>query len=355
MCKIVIIPNASKVKDFKDFSETMAYELSDQSDGFGFAAQGKKGVFGSRTLSPSSFADEKPPSFAVGNRYDFGEQSEVIGAAMFHGRVSTNYISIRNTHPIEREGWYLIHNGVVTHHGKKYKKNTSNDSEDVLFELMNGGITSVAKNLTGYYAVGAIDDNGLVHVIRDSIASLYVAYSEKLETFIFATTTELIDAVGTYVKEDLTAYRVKNDIYLVFDQGKLIKEESFVSAGYDDHSASWSSHSLGYNLTPSASWGKDDIPEGGPTDDEEFFEYESGVQDDEDFEEFLDTFDLADVSDSFWEELDYINRDYRIIDHNFKDVDIEDFRKMPLKKQVLCEIRRPDGTLLNPFKLDKAS
>lgn len=249
MCKIIIIPNASKILEIEKFSRYCADILSGMPDGFGYAAQGKKGVFGARSLFPELYARvSNVPEYCVPVEHSFGEKSEIVGAAMFHGRMSTNVRDIANTHPISRDKWHLIHNGVVTDHGDKYKMLTSNDSEHVLKHLQTGGIDAVSANLTGYYAAGAFDDNGRLHVFRDSIAQLFYAYSKVLDSPVFATTQDLIHDIGDWFKESLTPIQVKDNTYLVFQQGKLVEQREFVSRGYDKYAASLAGKSLGYAI-----------------------------------------------------------------------------------------------------------
>lgn len=249
MCKIIIIPNASKILEIEKFSRYCADILSSMPDGFGYAAQGKKGVFGARTLEPELYSRAPSvPEFCVPVEFPFGEKSEVIGAAMFHGRMSTNVRDIANTHPISRDNWHLIHNGVVTDHGDNYKMLTSNDSEHVLKHLQTGGIDAVSANLTGYYAAGAFDGYGRLHVFRDSIAQLFYAYSAVLDSPIFATTQDIIHDIGDYFKDTLVPIQVKDNTYLVFQDGKLVEHREFISRGYDKYSANLAGKSLGYSI-----------------------------------------------------------------------------------------------------------
>jgi len=247
MCKVIIIPDASKIEKFNEFTMVMADALSSMPDGYGYAAAGDQGVFGVRTLNPKAYVKGvKAPKFCYQDLEGFGKVSKVIGPAMFHGRMSTNVKSLTNTHPISRDGWHLIHNGVVTDHGPKYAMTTSNDSEHVLYRLINGGIESVAANLTGYYACGAIDDDGLLHVFRDKTAPLYCAYSNVIESMIFATTEGLVHAVGAYIKEELVPFEMKEETYLVFSGGDVVLEETFKSRGWDDFARSHAQRSLGW-------------------------------------------------------------------------------------------------------------
>lgn len=250
MCKLIILTNATKIENIDEFSRYAAELLSDMPDGYGFAAQGEAGVFGIRTLLPENYAlAAKLPDFCETVEEPFGTVSKVTGAAMFHGRMSTNVHDLANTHPITREGWNLMHNGVVTDHGAKYEMLTENDSEHVLKHLIDGGIDAVADNLTGYYAGGAFDIDGQLHVFRDGIANLFYARSETLDSDIFATTADLIEDIGSFLGENLVGAKVKADTYLVYQDGIVVEQKSFLSRGYDTHSKSLAHKSLGHSLT----------------------------------------------------------------------------------------------------------
>lgn len=324
MCKVIIIPDASKVPNFPLFSRWAASWLSDQRDGFGFAAVGERGVFGVRSLSPEGYAseDERPlPDYVTGPHVPFGQSGDVSGAAIFHGRISTNSVSIVNTHPIQRDGHYLIHNGVVTHHGQKYAKHTSNDSEDVLFNFMSGGIEAVASNLTGYYAAAIIRPDGTLAVFRDSIARLYYAYSEVLQSPVFATTRDLLEDVAEYLDEEFTTIgEVRDDIYLLFRGAELVEQRAFKSRGWDKHAASLSHLSLGRTLTSDAS-----------------FEY----SDDADY-------NRHDVSEKYLLEQEYFDLSYTF-QYGHREISLEEYQAMPLSEQIEIVVRRHDGTEVSPF------
>jgi glutamine amidotransferase-like protein len=324
MCKIIVIPNASKINNMQRFSRRMASLMLEMRDGYGYAAQGASGVFGARSTSPNGYAsgDGLPSYVEASAEVKFGEYSRCTGAAMFHGRISTNEPGLLNTHPISRDGWHMIHNGVVTNHGASYVKTTSNDSEDVLYHLMTGGIAGVSANLTGYYAAGAIDSDGLLHVFRDEIASLYYGYSDKLKSPVFATTMELLTKVGKIIGEKLSGVEVKENIYLVFDHGRLVHEQSFESRGYSEIEGRLASRSLGRELNGFSAYG--DLTE-------------------QDSDNYLDA-----VSDSWLEEVETMNERY-IIRQNGREVSLETFYMMRLAEQVECEIVRPDGTTVDPW------
>ena len=118
MCKIVVFTNVSEVKKIDKLIDVVSGELAKyESDGFGYAIEGTNGVFGERSLETDNFKSSmgrKTLSFnwLTELNNSFGVKSKVNGAAIFHGRTSTNDVNILNTHPIVKNGHYLIHNGV---------------------------------------------------------------------------------------------------------------------------------------------------------------------------------------------------------------------------------------------------
>jgi len=182
MCKVFIMTNFAKVKKTDRAINTIMKALAVyERDGAGYSILGEKGPFGERALNTSDFkarfdAIENNAPFTIPMYNRFGTKTKACGGAIFHGRTSTNDKTLLNTHPINKHGWSLIHNGVVTDHGPKYQMITTNDTEHVLENLVRGGIAEVAKNLTGYYAIGALDPNGNLHVAKDSTANLFAAH-----------------------------------------------------------------------------------------------------------------------------------------------------------------------------------
>lgn len=323
MCKIVIIPNGTDIPKFDVFVRKTAAAMADQKDGFGYAAQGTDGVFGLRTTNPIAFLKQKKQlPYVESASVPFGKKTKVNGAVMLHGRTSTNFHGLVNTHPIVRDKHYLIHNGVVTHHGEKYEKHTQNDSEDVLYNFIKGGINDVSQNLTGYYAASIIDDKGLLHVIKDSIANLYCAWSDKLNSPVFATTESLINMISIHIEEELVPNLVKDDTYLIFEMGKLVSQEVFASRGCDSHSAKYAERSLGFSLD--GDWSNNDI-------------YSASNP------------ELDDASDEFLDEVEFFDHSYQFW-YNAKELSLSEFYELPLREQLNCVIRRHDGSRV-PTKL----
>lgn len=350
MCKIILIPNARNTSQFKGFDQKMASLLSDQRDGFGYAVLGEKGVYGVRTLYPHAFASKTSvPEYVESHIFNFGEVSTINGAAMYHGRVSTNQKTLLNTHPIEREGWQLIHNGVVTNHGPKYAMNTNNDSEHVLYLLQNGGIKEVAKHLTGYYAFGAIDPEGQFHVARDGTANLFYAFSEKLNSPVFATTADLIESIGRFIDESFNIFKMKDNQYLVFDSsGELLYREEFKSRGWDTYSSSMSGKSLGWQLSPTnkelsyENWWSN--PYNDTYDSEDIGTYTR----DEPNEDTDLTGMLDEIHPDYENEIKKIDDTYTV---KFRDeiISLSEFKSLPFDCKVYCTVFRKDGTIVQAF------
>ncbi len=258
MCKILIITNTRKITDHKALVTNAAAKLKSQRDGFGWAAITEDNkIFGVRTNDVEKFVSRLEGKklmlpFLEGSDSDneFGEFAPAITSRAFiaHGRVSTNNKDLINVHPINRAGWSLIHNGVVTDHGPKYEMHTTNDSEHVLKHLVTGGISAVSEHLTGYYAFAAFDPSGNLHIGRDRIADLYCAYVDSLESYVYATTkaliTEMYQCSTGWVGLSAIA-KMQDDVYVIHKPDGTFTWDRFKSRGRDVFSFSMAQRSLG--------------------------------------------------------------------------------------------------------------
>jgi len=321
MCKIITLSNVSKVKGLQRLID-LAQDLVGQSerDGFGYAVQTDKGLFVERTVRPDSFKPTRgrqsialPFASPVSN--SVGTRGKPTGAIMFHGRTSTNTKSLLNTHPIVKHGWTLIHNGVVSNHGRKYDQFTSNDTEHLVEYLSNEGINGVASNLTGYYAVTAIDPQGRLHVIRDSTARLSVAFIESIDSFIFATRPDHIEEICREMKWKLTHVSdFELNCYLVLNKTSIESVSKFEPRGSTSIESAYSGQSLGYSIST-----------------------ETDLRD--------PTVDQA----MFLEEMDQHGSDhYSIEDFRGNTLSYDQFKALPDDEKLLCSIIRPDGTIVSP-------
>jgi hypothetical protein len=258
MCKVLMLTNTSKVLNFDRLVSVSAAALKTQRDGFGYAAFADDlKVFGERTNAVNEFKSvlEVPASGLEftdesDEQNSFGEVKNGARAAIFHGRISTNNKALVNVHPILKNEWALIHNGVVSNHGSKYPMTTDNDSEHVLHNFSEGGIKAVSKNLTGYYAFGAFDGLGNLHIVRDSIAKLYACKVGSIDSIVYGTTKELIKevcaAMGFHGLSSMSL--IKNDTYIVHKLDGSYEWSKFDSRGRDEITDRFASLSLGHSL-----------------------------------------------------------------------------------------------------------
>lgn len=239
MCKNFMLTNTAKLTEeqFLKLRAVVARIItsSNDKDGFGYVTIGQDGVpFGERfldTVSPNfqlapdittpvnvtehtPKAIYQPPSdipeeFHNLFEYErieqkeikpsnfFGSYSKPKGAFLAHGRFSTNKICIENTHPHQSAQWSLIHNGVVQNAGKCKTWRTTCDTEYLVKYLTDGGLNGMVKNVTGYFAIGAIHHaSGRLLVARDATTPLFAAWCADLETFLIATSSiQLADII----------------------------------------------------------------------------------------------------------------------------------------------------------------
>lgn len=337
MCKLFIMSNASKLDPEVDIETIADNLLAVERDGFGYAIQGHLGVFGEKSADDQFITQlydsfPRPQSEVRLFQSSFGKVSRITGAAIFHGRTSTNKSGIKNTHPMQKSGWHLIHNGVVSNQGAPYKKLTDNDSEDVLHYLINGGIDAIADNLSGYYAFGAIGPDGTLHVARDYSATLHIAWSASHDTWVFCTTKNLMNKIAGQIGMKLKHFgEMKRDYYFTMKGNKILSEKDFESLGYSKTEAAFASKSLGKNLPAAESYADDTNPNRLSAWDN----YESVSS-------------LADL----WNEIYDLDETYAIWDGNGREISVTQFTKLNILQRLACEIVREDGTTLDTEALE---
>ena len=390
MCKIIAFTDTKKINLKSCVNEIGNTLLKTEVDGFGYAVKGKSGVFGEKAIVKhfKSRLGSKPIMLPiVKQRYmSFGTPDELTGPGIFHGRTSTNSDGLINTHPMQRPDdkglWHLIHNGVVDDYGPKYSKLTDNDSEDVLHRLMvgiehnAGGLTDnpmleIEQTLEGYYAFACIDSDGLLHVAKDSYADLYMAWSDKLNTFIFATTEGLINKLNKMLSAEFGPIdEVEDDVYMVFNGNELIYHQTIEPRGYTVTQASKAGASLGRELSPAATgdysgngFNRIGLAHGGEvivrspehhrpkidSKSEADWQNESNA-----FDAALDTIvvDSERLDDEEMEyyayrrEIDNMGDGYTIMDEHDIYISITEFKKLDHISQEMCTIIRPDNTVV---------
>lgn len=351
MCKIIAFTNMSKIKLNQCVNDIGNTLLKTETDGFGYAVQGKLGVYGEKTIAPY-FRTRIKRAHAirlpiVKKRYEsFGQSSDLTGPGMFHGRVSTNSEGLNNTHPMHRVApdgvWYLIHNGVVSDHGPAYDKLTDNDSEDVLYRLIEG-INSIETYLTGYYAFAAIDPEGQLHIARDAHATLYMAWSNVYETYIIATTESLINKINKIIDAKIGPIdEIEDNVYLIFKNNELVHHQTISPRGWSHVESVHSQSSLGRSLD-----GANVVT---PASDEPVDEASWPKQKDE-WDTALDVIQNMNNSEidyyKYRNELDNMDASYSIWDENDNIIKLYEFKKLDHVHQELCTVIRADGTVVD--------
>lgn len=234
--------NMSQVKITKKFLSAVKNEVCRTGDkhGFGYAVLKEDGsIGGERTMRPLDWQPLQgaPSKSRTGSlpiilqtRDEFGK-TEFRDAKSFvgHGRYSTNEVSLENTHPFYNGELALIHNGVVRDPDNVIDQSeleTSNDTEILLRCWEKGGMKKIESTVTGYYALAILDKSGLLHIIRDDQAMLYIAYNRTVDSFMIATTAEIIKAVAKKMQwsiempEELLA-----NIHVIFDRNEVVSHE----------------------------------------------------------------------------------------------------------------------------------
>lgn len=321
MCKVFCISNMSKLKSVDKSIEVIAKHITKyETDGFGYAIHGAKGIYGERTTEPSTFEVSFNRAvlnlpFVESNYNRFGDKAKPIGAGIFHGRTSTNHATLINTHPIIKHDWTLIHNGVVSNQGPAYPMITTNDTEHLVHYMASGGLDAVAKNLSGYYAVAAFSPDKKLHIFRDDRATLYMAFSETLDSYIVATTSELIKSVCTELKWEYSVIgEVSANSYFILNGNDVESMSTFKPLGSTKYEDSYASKSLSYI---------------------------DGVETE------YHGFTPSEVQ--FLEEIrQYADNTYKFYDYRHHQLSLSEFLDLEVDEQLTCIVVRSDGTLVDP-------
>lgn len=359
MCKVLAFTNTRKINLSKCLNDIGTHLLKTEKDGFGYAIQGKNGVFGEKTID-SKFRtrltrlNEVSLPIVKPKYSKFGTPSQLNGPGIFHGRTSTNVTDLKNTHPMQLSDWHLIHNGVVEDWGPTYETVTDNDSEFVLKRLIDGvgqdnPMQAIERYLEGYYAFAAIDPLGKLHIGRDCIAPLYIAYSKKYETYVFGTTEALILKVSKILDMKIGPIdEVFDEVYMIFDGNEMIHCQNFKSRGYTTRQSRHASSSLGHTLpdssalpsgevtdvTPKAVNSYDDISESDWQDSIAGFITRDGAMSDDDYSKYR-------------REIDNVDASYEFYDLDGRPVTYGEFKKLDHISQELCTIIRANGTVVD--------
>ena len=318
MCKILVLTNLKQVQDLpKLITETMRLLGRTEQDGVGYAVQTNQGVFGERSLDTDCFQYSLDKiqldlSWATHSQNRFGIEHKNAAAlsGIFHGRVSTNHCSLVNTHPLQKHGWTLIHNGVVTNCGKDYEMITTNDTEHLIEKLALEGIRGIERDISGYYAVAAYDDKKQLHIIRDSIAPLFVAFVDSIQSYIFSTTKEnILELAKKMVWTHSLIAQMNDNLHLIFgENNNVLHEASIRPRGFSERETRHARLSLGRDM---------DANNPQYTDDEMAF--------------------LAEVTNN-------LDETYTIYDYSERRIALDEFQQLSDDEKLYCTVIRSDGT-----------
>jgi hypothetical protein len=261
MCKQVFLTNTSKLNT-KKLGQLLAIANTSLAkghrDGFGWVARNTDGsLVGERYVNPNDYQFRHGKSIldtsftCKDDSNYFGSIKKLSGALLIHGRISTNTKGIQNTHPFLKHEWALVHNGVIENSNPtKYDMQSSCDTEHLIDLMAKESVKSIESHVTGYYAFGAIDPSGMLHVVKDNIADLYCAKLNHIDSFIFASSVELIenisDGMGWKVS---TIEKVKDNLHLVFSGNKLVSQATITPKGRSSYADSKSMLSLGRSMS----------------------------------------------------------------------------------------------------------
>lgn len=213
-------------------------------DGFGYAIlDDKNNICGERTTKPLNF---NPLNSKKGSKTlalpIVENSSNVFGmlkanpkSLIAHGRYSTNTISLENTHPFYNGNEALIHNGVVqdAYNEVTSKLLTDCDSEILLRHWEQGGIDSIERGVTGYYAMAVLDNTGILHIVRDDKAVLFIAWIKTIRSFAIATTQEIIKDICKDMKWEYEYPElILDNTYVVFDGNEIVSHRAIECLGY---------------------------------------------------------------------------------------------------------------------------
>ena len=201
MCRIMSITNLSKVKNLNAVMLTVRDLVAEHNgDGYGHALSYKNSIYAEKFLDPKDFTglDTKGPHakmtldiFEDTTSCVYGEVGDRPLALVAHGRTSTNHKGlVEYSHPFVKDGQAFIHNGVVEVTKNSYDLETKNDSEFLANVYWDKGIKGVS-GVSGYYAFMNLNIGGRIDIVKDT-ASLYGAFCEELDSYIFATLESMI-------------------------------------------------------------------------------------------------------------------------------------------------------------------
>lgn len=329
MCKLLTFTSLKNLKNREMERLTKAVSAAmakTERDGFGLTLITDKGIGARKFTNPKSASLNSvlhSAPFLDSSAEQLGEIGTKYKSIIFHGRTSTNYLGLVNTHPIIKHGLWLSHNGVVEDSGPKYEAISNNDTEH-LVERISQGVEQVEKYISGHYAtIHYKEGSESTFIMRDSIAPLVCAFIESLDGYCIATNEGLVKAAcGALGLSYSNISDVMPNIAMELNGSELLAMSEIKPKGRTSYTDSLSAKSLGRSMdTISQDWSWD------------YDSRESAV--DDAIELFLDESEMD--SDSSW-----------VFALNGLEISRGEFLDLHDDDRLNCVVIRSDGTLCSP-------
>ena len=229
MCKLLGFSVDTKLTSEKLAEVIVASKelLKDQKDGFGYALSGGdiEGITSLRLTSGTllGYGYDEPEEWGDITRQPYEAKGKVAPctAGIFHGRTSTNAVTIQNTHPFVSEDLALVHNGIVIYSGKKRKKKGTCDSEDIFNSFTKGsGWRELKKHYSGYAGLLLLRPDGEITIYKDETPSLYIC--KVSGGFVVGTSAHDTASLAKILDDKPNApWMLKSDIATTCKNGKI--------------------------------------------------------------------------------------------------------------------------------------
>jgi len=234
MCKLLGFSVSKKLTQEKlsEVIKTSKELLKDQKDGFGYALSGGdiEGITSLRLTTGNLLGygyDEPTDGWADITKQPYESKGKVspCTAGIFHGRTSTNSVSIQNTHPFVNDDLALVHNGIVTYTGKKRKKQGTCDSEDIFNSFTQGkGWKELKKHYSGYAGLLLLRPDGVITIYKDETPSLYVC--KISDGFVVGTSSYDVTSLAKLLDDAPNApWMLKPNIATTCKDGKILSKK----------------------------------------------------------------------------------------------------------------------------------
>jgi predicted glutamine amidotransferase len=222
MCKIAILTSHAANELRQTVLDVWAAMSKTERDGFGAAwlsPRGSLNYIKSSSTQPGSSLPDFFDGFTEGR---FSKSNG--GPLLIHARTATCGVSAENTHPMLVGSTALIHNGVVSSE-RFHNTETTCDSELLTHAFRHGGVKTLERDITGYYAFALLEalprQRWRLDVVRDSRAPLVGGILPN-GAYAFATNDAVLSSTGA-----THAGKIRDNIHFRYEDGKHVLTETF--------------------------------------------------------------------------------------------------------------------------------